>query len=677
MNSPRLVIAGSLTLAVALLGATPAAGVEYRRLSELEPSGGFSHPTGIAVNQETGNVYVDDGGEADAIDVFGVDGDAPAGGVPALIPGFSFGGPEPAEVAIDSACYLQHKTGEECEALDPSNGDLYVADVAHDNKAPPRGAIEKLRFNQFAQEYEQETLAAFTEPNGVAVDPHGNVYVAVYGSEAIFVFNSEGNKVAEIKQKVIEHPAFIAVDSLNDVYVGNYAGGVAKIQISEENEVVSEAMLDESSEAKAIAVDTGNNVFVDQESSISEYDPAGVVIAEFGAGDFSESKGIAVNDETEEVYVSNPGANNVIVFAPLLPVVTGATSNVQATSATLEGTVNPQGTAVETCTFAYGPSASYGSTQACATNPGTGETPVGVTATVSALVPNETYHYRLFATNSKGTLKGHDQRFTTAPALASIDQSPSASATTRTGATVTGGALNPEHSQTYYHLEYGADESYGSKTSPVSAGGGLGDTALARQVIGELQAGTLYHYRLVAVNLAGTTVGSDETFTTATGTPPRVITGGASNITEATATISATINTEGLVSIYGFEVGTSTAYGPPSGSGAVGAGANEATVSVSLQGLQPNTTYHYRITATNSDGTSYGEDQTFTTPGFPGQLTPPPVLPLIATPTLTFPTGSEANTSKPKGKTKPKARKKARRKEKSGKKGRSKKKKKK
>jgi hypothetical protein len=37
---------------------------------------------------------------------------------------------------------------------------------------------------------------------------------------------------------------------------------------------------------------------------------------------------------------------------------------------------------------------------------------------------------------------------------------------------------------------------------------------------------------------------------------------------------------------------------------------------VYLEGLQPGTTYHYRVVATNVDGTTYGEDQTFTTPGY-------------------------------------------------------------
>ena len=57
-----------------------------------------------------------------------------------------------------------------------------------------------------------------------------------------------------------------------------------------------------------------------------------------------------------------------------------------------------------------------------------------------------------------------------------------------------------------------------------------------------------------------------------------------------------------------------------------------------MQNLQPATTYHYRIEASNLDGTEYGTDQSFTTPGIPSPLSQPPTAPLIATPTIAFPT---------------------------------------
>ena len=48
-----------------------------------------------------------------------------------------------------------------------------------------------------------------------------------------------------------------------------------------------------------------------------------------------------------------------------------------------------------------------------------------------------------------------------------------------------------------------------------------------------------------------------------------------------------------------------------------------------LTGLQPGSTYHYRLTATNPDGTSYGPDETFTTPAYSNPIVQPPGLPLL------------------------------------------------
>ena len=58
-------------------------------------------------------------------------------------------------------------------------------------------------------------------------------------------------------------------------------------------------------------------------------------------------------------------------------------------------------------------------------------------------------------------------------------------------------------------------------------------------------------------------------------------------------------------------------------------------------------TYHYRIQASNTDGTSYGADQAFTTPGTAYSLTLPLTAPLLTTPSIAFPTGSQANTQSP------------------------------
>src|SRR5947208_776459 len=107
--------------------------------------------------------------------------------------------------------------------------------------------------------------------------------------------------------------------------------------------------------------------------------------------------------------------------AGLAPVVsTGGVTAVTATSATLTGTVNPEGEAT-TYYFQYGTSTAYGSTTPSpAANAGTGTMNVNVSATAGSLTPNITYHYRLVATNASGTSTGADHTFRTAKSSTAV-----------------------------------------------------------------------------------------------------------------------------------------------------------------------------------------------------------------------------------------------------------------
>lgn len=95
---------------------------------------------------------------------------------------------------------------------------------------------------------------------------------------------------------------------------------------------------------------------------------------------------------------------------------------------------------------------------------------------------------------------------------------------------------------------------------------------------------------------------------------PAVTTNAASGVTSSGATLNGSVNPEGAATTYQFDYGTTTSYGSsvPSPAGSVGSGTSAVNESQSLTGLSPSTTYHYRIEATNSRGTTYGSDQTFT-----------------------------------------------------------------
>jgi phosphodiesterase/alkaline phosphatase D-like protein len=103
---------------------------------------------------------------------------------------------------------------------------------------------------------------------------------------------------------------------------------------------------------------------------------------------------------------------------------------------------------------------------------------------------------------------------------------------------------------------------------------------------------------------------------------PTVSTGPASAVSQLTATVGGQVNPNGLATTYSVQYGTSTSYGSTSATASAGAGSTAVPVSVSLTGLTPGTTYHYRLVATNSAGTTNGADAAFTTrPGSPTATT--------------------------------------------------------
>lgn len=218
------------------------------------------------------------------------------------------------------------------------------------------------------------------------------------------------------------------------------------------------------------------------------------------------------------------------------------------------------------------------------------------------------------------------------------------SAITRTTATVSA-MLNPEESATTYEVLYGTASTFGQHTPEFKAGEGSSEETVSAGLTG-LVPGTTYHYEFIATNGEGSTPGPEETFMTAPSTPPTVATGDASNITLTSATVSGTIGPEGLATSYELDLGINTTYGT-SIYGEAGSGSETVSISVTLQNLAPGTTYHYRLDAINSDGRAYGADQTFTTPAYNKPITLPTALPLLATPTLAFPTETNNTAGKP------------------------------
>jgi hypothetical protein len=148
-------------------------------------------------------------------------------------------------------------------------------------------------------------------------------------------------------------------------------------------------------------------------------------VGKTGFGGIGEA--VALSSNAATALIGGPSDNTHIgaawVFVDSPTVTTSAASEVTASAARVNATVNPDGEEVTACTFEYGATEAYGSTKACSALPGKGTTPVAVSASLGGLSPNTTYHFRVAAVNANGTSAGQDATFTTLSTSASAETS--------------------------------------------------------------------------------------------------------------------------------------------------------------------------------------------------------------------------------------------------------------
>jgi hypothetical protein len=145
---------------------------------------------------------------------------------------------------------------------------------------------------------------------------------------------------------------------------------------------------------------------------------------------------------------------------------------------------------------------------------------------------------------------------------------------------------------------------------------GTAATGLEIAVI-NLMPGATYYYRANATNLAGTVTGTVASFVTLGGLPV-ISSGAASAITSDAATLSGTVNANSVATQAFFQYSRASDFSTLDGTVVAGdvTGTETATLSAQITGLEPGTTYYWRLAATNTAGTTVGGTQSFATPVF-------------------------------------------------------------
>ena len=172
------------------------------------------------------------------------------------------------------------------------------------------------------------------------------------------------------------------------------------------------------------------------------------------------------------------------------------------------------------------------------------------------------------------------------------------------------GTVNPSGFPTTGNFEWGTTTAYGNTTSTVNFGSSFFTQQRFADININCVAGSVYHYRLVAANSQGARQGADQTFTCA----PVVSTFNAFDVTAFSATLNGEVNPNGLATTANFQWGLTNSYGNATPVQSVGAGTTEVFIEGGeITGLSCGTVYHFRATATNANGTSFGNDITFST----------------------------------------------------------------
>ena len=552
--------------------AAPAASSATVIASSGEGAGQVSEPGGLAVNRETGRLYVADRAN-DRIDVF-----APSG---AFEKAFGWG-------VRDGAAEIQLCTTVCKKGLEGAgSGEFKIpSEIAVDNtgEAGHQGDVYVVdEENQRVEKFDEDGHFLLTFGGGVDKKTNGNVCTKESGDPCgVGADSFEEGKFARENVGIFATGFFVGVAPGGTVYVvdshvvseGGTKEAKYRLQMFEASgaEIGPQHLLSEGDAAKSLAVDSTGALYVADERGavVHKYEADGTQVGSLFANESAQALAAGVGNQ---LFISTP--------------FDGGNFPVQATSIV---EYDPAGVALRR--FGYGLLGSR----------------------VEGLSPDSAGLGIYASESSPGESAGNAVLHLDFPA----DNRPISfrpceviqGTLGNTKATLQG-LINPETHATTYHFEYVTQahfEASGfSSPSVTPQSASIGEDAVLHKASAKLEAltpETVYHCRVVATNAAGEATGEEGTFNTRE--PLELGPEWSSGVTEDAAVLEAEVNPVGIATTGQFEYVTDAEF-QASGfaqaklapTGELDFGAGEALVSAAAQvsGLAPGTRYHYRLRA--------------------------------------------------------------------------------
>ena len=516
-----VILGAALAAAVLLFAAGSAQALQFTPHSlegtfngSTSPGGPFGEVSTVAVDQQSGDVYVLTNQNGLSLYKFN------AQGVPTPFTDPSLEGSSVITFGINGAdlCGCNRPEVRVDNSGGPDQGRIYVEHNFIENfvwALEPTGAM-------VGGHYPLKEA-----PENLAVSPlNGNLFMTGLPlSQRAYEFSPEGvktGKVIDLSQYGYSYE--LDVGPQDELFDFQNEHGIMKFNASGE---YVESLPNGYSTVFGVDPVSGH-LFSAREERAAEFDTHGDELPHFSYE--GEPSSIAINGINHYIYLGIGG--NVDVFAPEAPVTipeanTEAPTNIQAHSVTLNASVNPESVATNECVFEYGTAVSYGTILYGESTPCeqgqsiSGSSPSSVSATISGLSQGGKYHYRLSVGNSNGTFRTRDA--TVIPSEKPLVESPYVTEV-HSDSVVFHAEITPEGAPTTFHVLYGTadcetDPGACSETAETaSVGAGLVPTPVTEKLTG-LEAGTTYHYTIVATNQSGSTKSTDETFTTFPYTP--------------------------------------------------------------------------------------------------------------------------------------------------------------